>query len=92
MGNPELGTILIIDDEPDLVTYYKALFEDHNYKVISATDGERGLELARKQAPNLICLDISMPAPSGVRTAACVFQPSFSVVSLIEPSWLQPQV
>jgi DNA-binding response OmpR family regulator len=67
MGNPELGTLLIIDDEPDLVLYYKALFEDHDYKVISATDGEHGLELARKHAPDLICLDISMPAPSGVR-------------------------
>ena len=60
-------TILIIDDEPDLVAYLKVLFEDNDYKVMSATDGEHGLELARKHAPNLICLDISMPAPSGVR-------------------------
>jgi DNA-binding response OmpR family regulator len=65
MGNA--GTILIIDDEPDLVAYLTVLLGDHGYEVISATDGERGLELARKRAPDLVCLDISMPAPSGVR-------------------------
>jgi CheY-like chemotaxis protein len=67
MGNVERGTILIIDDEPDLITYLKTLFEDHDYKVLSSTDGEHGLELAKQHAPDLISLDISMPAPSGVR-------------------------
>ena len=60
-------TILIIDDEPDLVTYLKALFEDNGYATLSATGGSAGLEMAKKNAPHLICLDISMPAPSGVR-------------------------
>ncbi len=60
-------TILIIDDEPDLVTYMKALFEDNGYRTLSATGGTAGLALAKKHSPHLICLDISMPAPSGVR-------------------------
>jgi len=59
--------VLIVDDEPDVVTYLKTLLEDNGYRTLSATDGERGLELARKCNPQLICLDISMPAPSGVR-------------------------
>jgi CheY-like chemotaxis protein len=59
--------VLVIDDEPDIATYVKVLFEDHGYRALSATDGSRGLELARRHLPDAICLDISMPAPSGLK-------------------------
>ena len=59
--------ILIIDDDPDVVTYLETVFRDNGYEPLCATDGDTGLELARSQLPDLICLDISMPAPSGVR-------------------------
>lgn len=64
--NGERKKILIIDDEPDIVVYLKLLLEDHNYTVISASDGEKGLELAKSEAPDLICLDIMMPRKTGV--------------------------
>ncbi len=60
-------TILIIDDEPDLQTYLGTLFEDNGFEVLTTGDGNKGLELARRREPDLICLDISMPEPSGVR-------------------------
>jgi two-component system phosphate regulon response regulator PhoB len=60
-------TILIIDDEPDLRTYLATLFEDNGFEALTTGDGNKGLELARRREPDLICLDISMPAPSGVR-------------------------
>ncbi len=59
--------ILIIDDDADVVTYLETVFRDHGYEPLCAADGEAGLEIARAQLPDLICLDISMPAPSGVR-------------------------
>lgn len=62
-----LRRILIIDDDPDVVTYLEAVFRDSGYEPLCAIDGATGLELARTQLPDLICLDISMPAPSGVR-------------------------
>lgn len=58
--------ILIIDDEPDIVIYLKLLLENHGYDVVSAPDGEKGLELARDEAPDLVCLDIMMPRMTGV--------------------------
>ena len=58
--------ILIIDDEPDIVTYLRMLLEDQGYTVISATDAQAGMEMARKQKPDLICLDIMMPKRSGL--------------------------
>ena len=60
-------TILIIDDEPDLRTYLATLFEDNGFEALTTGDGNKGLELARRREPALICLDISMPEPSGVR-------------------------
>ena len=58
--------ILIIDDEPDIVMYLKTLLEDHKYTVVSASDGRQGLEMARNENPDLVCLDIMMPRKTGV--------------------------
>jgi CheY-like chemotaxis protein len=60
-------TILVIDDDPDVLAYLGAVFTDRGWRVLTAGDGERGLELARQEGPDLICLDISMPPPTGVR-------------------------
>jgi len=58
--------ILIIDDEPDNLMYLKILLEDNDYTVISALDGREGLELAKTEEPDLVCLDIMMPRMTGV--------------------------
>jgi CheY-like chemotaxis protein len=60
-------TILIVDDEPDIVTYLKALLEDNGYQCHCAYDGVEGVEKAQELCPDLICLDISMPEKSGVK-------------------------
>jgi DNA-binding NtrC family response regulator len=52
--------ILIIDDEPDIVVYLKVLLENNGYSVVTASNGQEGFELARTEAPDLICLDIKM--------------------------------
>ncbi len=59
--------ILVIDDEPDFVTFLETLLEDNDFKVITANDGESGLQKAITEKPNLITLDITMPGKSGVQ-------------------------
>ena len=59
--------ILVIDDDPDVVTFVTTLLCDHGYEVLSAADGKQGLDKARKEPPALICLDITMPEMSGVK-------------------------
>jgi CheY-like chemotaxis protein len=59
--------ILVVDDEPDVVTYLTTLLEDAGYETISARDGEEGMEAVRSAPPDLITLDITMPEKSGVR-------------------------
>ena len=58
--------ILVIDDEPDVVSYLSAFLEDEGFLVLTASNGPDGLTLAREEAPDLITLDITMPGMSGI--------------------------
>ncbi len=57
--------ILMIEDEPVLVEMYKLYLEKFGFEVLSASDGQTGLEIARQKTPDLILLDILMPAEDG---------------------------
>ena len=59
--------ILVIDDEPDVVTFLTTLLEDNGYATVSAKDGVEGLAKTKAEKPDLILLDITMPEKSGVR-------------------------
>ena len=56
--------ILLVDDDPVFVEATKIVLES-KYQVITAHDGEEGLEKARQQKPDLILLDVIMPAKDG---------------------------
>lgn len=58
--------ILVIDDEPDVVSYLSMFLSDEGFKVVTAPDGLRGLAAARVEKPDLITLDITMPGMSGI--------------------------
>lgn len=57
--------LLIIDDQELNVQLMHDLLEDAGYEVLSANDGTTGIEIARKEQPDLIICDISMPIVSG---------------------------
>ena len=63
----EKKKILVVEDEQDVLTYLTALFQDNGYDTVSAVDGVEALEIARKEKPDLISLDMAMPDQSGVR-------------------------
>ena len=58
--------ILIIDDEPDSVSFIRSILEDNGYESISSRTGVGGMELARKEKPDLILLDLIMPEKGGI--------------------------
>ncbi len=60
-------TVLVVDDEPDVVVYLCALLKDNGYDTLDAANGDQAIELARQQKPDLITLDITMPESTGVR-------------------------
>lgn len=58
--------ILITEDDPLLVKMYKTKLESEGYEVYVGKDGQEGLEIAIKQTPDLIILDMMLPRLSGV--------------------------
>jgi CheY-like chemotaxis protein len=64
---PDARKILIVDDEPDVVTYLEMLLNDAGYDTVTAENGRDGFAKAQSERPDLICLDITMPEESGIR-------------------------
>ena len=58
--------ILIIEDEKILVEMYKSKLEANNFEVISAFSSEEGMEILRKEKPDLVILDILLPKENGI--------------------------
>jgi CheY-like chemotaxis protein len=60
-------TVLVIDDEPDTLTFLTTLLEDNGYTTVTAMDGEQAAAKIKEMRPDLITLDVTMPEKSGVR-------------------------
>lgn len=58
--------ILVVDDELDMRIFISTLLETSGFKPLAAEDGNRGLEIARREKPALIILDVMMPRESGI--------------------------
>ena len=68
MSNPQKAKrVLVVDDEPDVVSYLEMLFHDNGYETLSAADGNEAMELVRREPPDLVTLDITMPEATGTR-------------------------
>lgn len=66
-----MPTVLVVDDEADLRTVTElALRVVGGFRVLLASDGATGVELARSAQPDLILLDVMMPGESGVSVLA----------------------
>jgi len=59
-------TILIVDDEPDIIEILRFNLEKEGFEVVSAKNGQEGIEKAESSKPDLIILDIMMPEMDGV--------------------------
>ncbi len=59
--------ILVSDDEPHIVKYLTSFLDDSGYETCSASNGEEGIEILRKDKPDLVTLDLQMPGDTGTR-------------------------
>ena len=58
-------SILVVDDNPDNLRLLSGLLKEHDYKVRLAPNGSRALSTIRKEAPDLVLLDVMMPEMDG---------------------------
>lgn len=63
-----MAHILIIDDDPEIRSSLKAALEDEGYRVATAENGARGLDLAGQIAFQIVITDMIMPEVEGVQT------------------------
>lgn len=59
-------TILVVDDEPQIVRLVRAYLEEAGFRVVIASDGEQALYVARHEKPDLVVLDLLMPRMDGL--------------------------
>jgi len=61
-------TILVVDDEPDILELVQYNLEKEGFAVYTAGNGREAIEIAEKVAPDLILLDVMMPEMDGMET------------------------
>ena len=64
--------VLIVDDDPVFVKLLQTDLHVAGYEALSAKDGYKGIEVARKERPDLIIMDIMMPGMDGHRTSELI--------------------
>jgi len=63
--NPQQRTILLVDDDHEIVESMRAILENKGYRILVARDGNAGLMVAERENPDLLILDMMMPKKSG---------------------------
>ncbi|WP_341901676.1 MULTISPECIES: response regulator transcription factor [Fluviicola] len=67
-------TILLVDDEKDILEFLQYNLEREGYKVFVANDGLEGVQMAQKVSPDLILMDVMMPRMDGIEACQTIRQ------------------
>lgn len=59
--------VLVVDDDPDVITFNVSVLEENGYSTLTARNGEEGLKKIKEEKPDLVILDVLMPKQSGIR-------------------------
>jgi DNA-binding response OmpR family regulator len=89
-----MTTILVVDDEPEVVRFVRRGLEAEGYQVLTATDGADGLRMALTKKPDLMVLDLRMPEVDGEAVMAGVLAscPSTRILVLSAAADVQARV
>jgi CheY-like chemotaxis protein len=74
MTIPRQHSILVVDDDPEIVTLLATRLVKRGYRVATAGDGSAALDIAKRDVPDLVLLDVMMPGKSGWEVARALKQ------------------
>jgi len=85
------ASILVVDDDPEISTLLSTRLGKRGYKVSTASDGNKALEIARRDLPDLVILDVMMPGKSGWEVARALKQdPATDSIKIVMLSAIGP--
>ncbi len=58
-------TILLVDDDKEILEALRVILESKGYRILTARDGDEGIEAAERKAPDVVVVDMMMPRKSG---------------------------
>lgn len=84
MSEAKKSTILIVDDEPDILLVLGEFLSREGFRVVTAGDGEQGLEKVKEMPVDLVLLDMAMPKMNGIETLRALrkVKPEISVIMI----------
>lgn len=62
---PSTRTILVVDDDHEIAHAIRAMLENKGYRVMTASDGNAGINVAEREHPDMVIVDMMMPKKSG---------------------------
>jgi DNA-binding response OmpR family regulator len=71
---PSGASILVVDDDPEILAMLSTRFASRGYTVLTAGDGNQAIEVAKRARPELVVLDVMMPGKSGWEVARALKQ------------------
>lgn len=80
---PPMSTILIIEDEPELVRVLRSYLEKENFEVLKAYRGDTGLKLWEQKKPDLVLLDLNLPGMNGLDVARKIRRKSQTPIIMV---------
>ncbi len=88
-----MKTVLIVDDELDIVEAVKTILEEERYKVVTCGNGREALKCLEESRPDLAILDIMMPVMNGYETIKAIRQrKDFAELPILIMSAIPPSV
>ena len=79
-----MAKILIVDDSPTTAGLYKAALEEEGHEIITAGDGEEGLNKIKSEKPDLIIMDVMLPKLDGFHVCRMIkFDEKYKKVPVI---------
>ncbi|MFA6600178.1 MAG: response regulator [Candidatus Omnitrophota bacterium] len=64
--------ILVVEDEPEIVTLLELRLKDKGFRVASAEDGAKAMEKVKSEKPDLVIMDVTMPPPNGFQVCRMI--------------------
>lgn len=75
--------ILVVDDDPDILDVVSTILESQDYEVVTARDGEEGLNKLKSEKPQVMILDLLMPKKDGFAVIRELKDPRWSKYAIV---------